>query len=147
MSKIKVDIRTLEYENAERYIEILNQLSDCTRSSPYQTALFLDYHKKNYSNFKYYGAFYNNQLVGIASTILENKIAYGHSQCLHVEDVVVDAEYKSMGVGKALLEFIKDKAKSLGVRKIILNCDEDKIQFYEKVGFFVDGYCMRLNIE
>ena len=57
---------------------------------------------------------------------------------LYIDDLCVDEKYKNRHIGKALLEYVKDVAKSIDVKYITLNVwegnDIAKI-FYEKNGF------------
>ena len=47
----------------------------------------------------------------------------------------ISAEFRGKGYGKMMIEYLIDKAKENQVYKIILNCSDDNIKFYEKCGF------------
>ena len=49
----------------------------------------------------------------------------------------------SRGLGKMLIEKLKDLAVEKGCYKTILNCSEDNIGFYEKCGFYQKEVQMR----
>ncbi len=64
----------------------------------------------------------------------------------HVEDVVTRQGYESQGIGKALIKRAVDFAKENGCYKVILNCNEGNVGFYEKQGFKRHDIGMRLDL-
>ncbi|MDQ3394820.1 MAG: GNAT family N-acetyltransferase [Bacteroidota bacterium] len=58
---------------------------------------------------------------------------------LHLDNMFILPEYIGKGYGKILIEDLVDKAKSLGVSKIILDAEPNAEKFYEKYGFEVVG--------
>jgi len=77
----------------------------------------------------------SNKIIATATALIENKFIHKLSSVCHIEDVVVDSEYRNKGLGKKLINHCVEYAKSKGCYKIILNCSEKNIQFYEKCGF------------
>ena len=57
------------------------------------------------------------------------------SSVCHVEDVVVDEEYRNMKLGKKLLNFAAEYSRLHCCYKTILNCADDVKIFYEKNGY------------
>lgn len=86
-----------------------------------------------------------DKIMGTASVLMEEKMLKGGSSVAHIEDVVVSRSSRSLGVGKALIEWCIKAAKDFGCYKVILDCSEENISFYLKCGFISHGYCMRLN--
>ena len=76
-----------------------------------------------------------NQLIGMGTLLIESKLIHGGSKVAHIEDVVIDKTYQGKGYGKILINNLIEKAKKFKCYKIILNCDEKNIRFYEKAGF------------
>jgi glucosamine-phosphate N-acetyltransferase len=60
----------------------------------------------------------------------------------HIEDVVVDKEYRSHGLGKLLIQDGIKIANREKCYKIILDCEEKNVGFYEKCGFEKKGIQM-----
>lgn len=63
-----------------------------------------------------------------------------------IEDVVVNEEYRGLYLGKRIIEKLVD----IGIHdfhcyKILLNCHDENIGFYEKCGFDIAGTSMRYN--
>ena len=74
------------------------------------------------------------KLVGMITIFVESKLIHGGKSVGHIEDLVVDYEYRGLGIGKRLVEFCKEYAKKRNCYKIILDCDDDMRVFYEKSG-------------
>lgn len=77
----------------------------------------------------------SKNMVAIATLLIENKLIHNGSKVAHIEDVVVDKNFLGKGYGKKMIEFLTEKAKNQGCYKVILNCDEEVVGFYEKCGF------------
>ena len=85
----------------------------------------------------------NGHVVGTASVLIENKMLHHGSSIGHVEDVVVDADNRLSGVGKKLIEKFLSFCEELKCYKVILDCSEKNVPFYESCGFHMSGNCMR----
>ena len=77
----------------------------------------------------------DGKIIATATALIENKFIHKLSSVCHIEDVVVDSKYRNNGLGKKLIDHCVEYAKTKGCYKIILNCSEKNIQFYEKCGF------------
>jgi glucosamine-phosphate N-acetyltransferase len=80
------------------------------------------------------------KVIGFASILFEIKVRGGIMG--HIEDVVVDVNYRNLGVGRFLINELINVAKIKKCYKISLECRENKIQFYKHVGFDNTGYSM-----
>ena len=77
----------------------------------------------------------DNRIMGTAAVFIEHKFIHHLSSVAHIEDVVVDQNYRGVGLGKLLMNRCVEYAKTQNVYKIILDCDEKNVAFYEKCGF------------
>lgn len=77
----------------------------------------------------------NGELIGIGSILIENKFIHNLSSVGHIEDVVIDNKYRGNGYGKILINFLTEFAKNNNCYKVILDCSENNVGFYEKCGF------------
>ena len=77
----------------------------------------------------------NDKIIGTATLLLEPKFIHSCSKVGHIEDVVVDSSYQGKGLGKILIEKLKEICKNEGCYKIILDCSEKNRIFYEKCDF------------
>ena len=73
-----------------------------------------------------------DRIVGTASYLLEEKF-YG--KVAHVEDVAVNPQFKGLGIGQRLIEELIARARLAGCYKIILDCDDHMVAYYERAGF------------
>ncbi len=77
----------------------------------------------------------DGRVIGTASLVLERKLVRGGALCGHVEDVVVAEAARGLGLGKRLVRHLVDVARERGCYKVILDCEEDNVKFYERCGF------------
>ena len=77
----------------------------------------------------------NNEMVGIGTLVVEQKILRRGGKVGHIEDIVVDRAVRGLSIGVRLLATLKSIAQQLGCYKVILNCSQDNIAFYKKCGF------------
>jgi glucosamine-phosphate N-acetyltransferase len=62
----------------------------------------------------------------------------------HVEEVCVSASQQGKGLGLILINALNATAKELGVGKLILDCSEKNVAFYEKCGYSKCGLQMEI---
>ena len=87
-----------------------------------------------------------DKLVGIISVFIERKLIHNLGKVAHIEDLVVDKDERGKGIAQKLINKCVEYAKNENCYKIILNCNENLIKFYEKNNFYNAGYQMRMNI-
>ena len=129
------EIRHLEKDDYnKKYLLLLKQLSiiDENKITKNNFDLFVN---NLYENNQIYVIEKNNQIIGSITLIIENKIIHNFGKVCHIEDVVVDKNTRGLGLGRKLLDFAKEFSKKNNCYKIILNCNEKNIIFYEKCGF------------
>ncbi|OCF40236.1 hypothetical protein I317_05929 [Kwoniella heveanensis CBS 569] len=118
------------------------QLLNTLRESP---ALAPSVYAAIFSHFKScLGTYYvlvmvdksTDQLVASGTLILERKHINNGGASGHLEDIVVSDTMQGKGLGLRLVVGLRDMAVALGCYKVILDCKEQKIPFYEKCGFY-----------
>lgn len=77
----------------------------------------------------------SNRIIATASIFIEEKFIHKLSSVGHIEDVVVDVDYRKKGLGKMLIDYLIDYAKTKKSYKVILNCSSENAEFYTKCGF------------
>ncbi|VDM34019.1 unnamed protein product [Hydatigera taeniaeformis] len=87
------------------------------------------------------------KLIGCATLLVELKMIHNRSKRGHIEDVVIDEAYRGKGLGKLLVSVLIEVGKLQGCYKISLDCDSDKVAFYERNGFKQEtvSMCVRLS--
>lgn len=74
-------------------------------------------------------------IIGSVTIFIETKLIHNFGKVAHVEDVIVDNTCRGKGLGKMLVQNCIDYAQKHDCYKIILNCSDENIPFYEKCGF------------
>lgn len=111
------------------YIELLSQLTTIGDSSK---ALNKFYDILKNKNHKIFVLEKNNKIVSCATLFIEPKFIHDCGFVGHVEDVVVDAACRGQKLGKKIIEFLSMEAQKNGCYKIILDCSDKNVGFYEK---------------
>lgn len=93
-----------------------------------------------------YVAVINDQIIGCATILIEDKIIHDGSRVGHIEDVTVNHSFRNQGIGKLLIDNCVEIAKQRKCYKVILDCDDNNVKFYEKCGFKTHGMCMRIDL-
>ncbi len=66
---------------------------------------------------------------------IEKKFIHHLGAVGHIEDIVVDVKYRKKGLGKMIIDYLTKYGKNKKCYKVILNCSQKNIGFYEKCGY------------
>ncbi|XP_028087709.1 glucosamine 6-phosphate N-acetyltransferase isoform X1 [Camellia sinensis] len=131
-------VRKLEISDKSKgFIELLQQLTVCDSVSEKQF-------EERFRELSSYGDDHlicviednrSGKIVATGSVFTEKKFIRNCGKVGHIEDVVVDSSARGMQLGKKIVEFLIDHARSTGCYKVILDCSTDNRVFYEKCGF------------
>lgn len=118
------------------YIEVLSLLSIVDKKSITQDQWnqFISQLNNNHQIYVLIDSNTNN-IIASGTLLIENKIIHNMGKVAHIEDIVADNKFRGNGYGKMIIEYLIDKAKEHQVYKIILNCSDINVKFYEKCGF------------
>ena len=81
-------------------------------------------------------------IVCSGTIIIEPKIIHGGRPAGHIEDIVVLEKWRNKGIAKELLNQLKKIAIEQKCYKIILDCNNRLVNFYENSGFSKKGIQM-----
>ena len=141
---IKVFVVSLTKQDyGSNYFELLNQLSTIDRSSISKSDF--DYFVDNLNDnhiIKLIKTIKDKKIIGTITVIKEQKLIHNNGKVAHIEDVVVDNDFRGHGIGRMLVEIAK--MESTDCYKIILNCDHKVSKFYTNCGFKHNGNHMAL---
>ena len=87
----------------------------------------------------------NGKIVGSATLLIEQKFIHNGGHVGHIEDVVVSKEFEGRGIGIKLVTSLLEKADTMNCYKTILDCKDELIPFYERIGFKQESNQMRYN--
>ena len=132
--------------NQENYINIFNLLNQLTDA---QIISFIDF--KNiienlHNDHNIFLLKRDTNIIGSITLLIEQKLIHNGKCVAHIEDFVIDKNYRKQGISYLLLNHVKKLAKERNCYKIILDCNEKLCNFYEKHEFNNSGICMRYNI-
>lgn len=85
--------------------------------------------------FKCFVAEISQNIVGMA--LVFNRFSTWKGTVLHLEDLIVNQNYRGKGIGAALLDTVVNYGKQLGVKRIsweVLDWNTGAIKFYEQKG-------------
>lgn len=129
------------------HLELLCQLSE----SSIEVSIN-DYHEQLCrmslrNNSKCFVIEHDKRIIASGTIMIEYKLSHGLCLVGHIEDVVVDEEYRGMGVGSIMLNRLIEHAVDSGCKKIVLNCGRHNEMFYLGFGFNKVDFGMVMKID
>lgn len=125
------------------YIKLLGQLTQVDNLDKTKTFEFLRSLGKNHAVF-IIEDYEMNKVIASGTIFIEQKLIHNNGKVGHIEDIVVDKNYRGYGLGKKLINFLSKYAKDEGCYKCILDCSEDNVTFYEKCSYQRKGVEMAM---
>lgn len=131
-------IRKLEISDKKKgFIELLQQLTVCDSVSDRE---FEDRFQEltSYGDDHIICVIEDDRLgkiIATGSVFVEKKFIRNCGKVGHIEDVVVDSSARGLQLGKTIIKYLTDHARSRGCYKVILDCSSENKVFYEKCGF------------
>lgn len=92
---------------------------------------------------------HHNKIVATGKLLIEMKLHNNFAFQGHIEDVVVLDSERGKGLGKRIIQHLKEMAfVKYRCYKVVLNCNEKNVSFYEKCGFRKKGQemCVYLSL-
>ena len=86
----------------------------------------------------------NHHVVACGTCIVEAKLIHECGRVGHIEDIAVAKSQQGLSLGKKLIQTLSHVAEQAGCYKVILDCDEKNVGFYEKCGYNRAGVEMDL---
>ena len=102
-----------------------------------------------YPDYTLYVAEQGNRIVGTFALLVMDNLGHLGAPSAIIEDVMVAPDRHGDGIGRDMMRFAIDKAKSKGCYKIVLSSNarrERAHAFYESLGFTRHGYSFRLDL-
>jgi glucosamine-phosphate N-acetyltransferase len=135
-------LRKLEIN--DYYLGLNNLLSQLTNSNEISFDTFVKQYLKLGNNYNIYVIEINNKIVGYGCLYIDYKFYRNCANVGHIEDIIVDKEYRSNGYSKLIINKLIEISKENNCYKTILLCDRQYIDFYKNFGFDIIGYNMVL---
>ena len=125
---------------------IMNLLGQLTEAPPIKFEDFV----KQYIKFGYNTSIYvledeeKKRIIGYGAIYIDYKFYRNCKNVGHIEDIIIDEEYRGKGLSKLIITKLLECAKEKECYKIILNCKDEYVGYYQKMGFKLDGNTMIL---
>eukprot|EP01147_Barroeca_monosierra_P006203 gene6203-9221_t len=143
-SDVAYHVRELnEFDDPGRVVYILKQLSE-VGSLPVRSKKTFQSAMTNQGNAisMVVEIGHSNTIVAYGKIVIEPKFIHSAGSIAHVEDLVVEDRIRRQGFGSALLDRLVKKARESHCYKVLVDCSEVNVPFYEKNGFVRKGACM-----
>lgn len=148
-------IRPIEEKDQARVFDLLDQLIKAAKANDGQPYAKPDFTEREGTLRKFLGqggrafvAEEEGRIVGLVTVFILPVARRGEDRAL-VEDLVVDEAWRGRGVGKALLDRVKDLCRSQGIKVLKLNtqiANDRAHSFYEREGGAWAEKCYRFDI-
>src|SRR3989338_2232145 len=96
--------------------------------------------------YKLVALYYESKCVGVAGYQMQERLSVGH--ILYLADLVIDEAWRRHGIGKKLLDYLEEKARSQQAARVILESAvtrELAHKFYKALGYTADSLSFRRN--
>jgi len=139
-------IRSIENNDYSEYLSLMREFHGYNYEIYYndfcnQLQILLE---NNFCNIFVIYSKKENKLIGAGS--IYKLIKLHNNPVGQIEDIIITEKYRGFGYGKLLIEKLCEIGLiKLKCYKIILNCLEKNIKFYEKCEFIIAGVEMKLN--
>jgi glucosamine-phosphate N-acetyltransferase len=142
----KPEIRDLELEDIyqhERFTDCLSQIAPCELTKKAMEGLYFD---RQHMGMRTLVAVIDDFVVGTATIIIEPKFIHNGARCGHIEDVAVHPDFHGHGIGRQLMQELLEIARKNNCYKLLLNCEDEVVDFYKKFDFYKTPNNMRLDL-
>jgi glucosamine-phosphate N-acetyltransferase len=83
-------------------------------------------------------------VIGTTTLLVEPKFIFGGGKVGHIEDVSVKVRYQRQGIGFKLVTHATNQAALMGCVKTVLDCSDENVPFYQKIGYSYHDNCMKI---
>lgn len=129
--------------------DIENGLVDTLKSlaeTEFDPSFYQIFYRRSYRDIKTFVVIIDDKVVGTGSLWLEPKYIHNGSIVAHVEDVATHIDHRHKGIGRLVMETLEAEAKKAKAYKIILDCSEKNVPFYESLGYKLKEMQMRKDL-
>ncbi|KAI8060224.1 acyl-CoA N-acyltransferase [Gongronella butleri] len=128
-------LRNTDYERGFlKVLEVLTEVGNHTKEQYLDQFNYLKQH-----NDQYYTITITNdaedRVVAAGTIFVERKFVHKNGLVGHIEDIAVDQNQQGKKLGLRIIQALKFIGAQRGCYKVILDCSEKNIPFYEKCGF------------
>tara|TARA_Y100001936_G_C15499562_1_gene372573 strand:- start:33 stop:452 length:420 start_codon:yes stop_codon:yes gene_type:complete len=97
-------------------------------------------------NTRIYVIEHEKRIIGYGSIYIDYKFYRNCKNVGHIEDLIIDEKFRGNGYSKLIVKELIEFGKEKECYKIILNCKDHYVGFYQKMGFKLNDNTMELRI-
>ena len=146
---LNYEIKELTKEDLEKdkdgFLETLKNLSE-TEEISLEDAEKILFEINSNNGIIYIAKTNEGKIIGTAKLLIEQKFTHNGGKVGHIEDVAVRKGYEGNGIASEIIKKIILDAKKEKCYKIILDCKDNLLPFYQKFGFHIHENCLRLDL-
>ncbi|KAL9537207.1 hypothetical protein MBANPS3_011985 [Mucor bainieri] len=128
-------LRSNDYERG--FLDVLTVLTEVGGHTKEEFTEQFNYMKKH--NHEYHTITITedakDQVVAVGTILVERKFVHKNGLVGHIEDIAVNSNQQGKKLGLRIIQALKFIGAQRGCYKVILDCSEKNVPFYEKCGF------------
>ncbi|CUS25076.1 LAQU0S26e00474g1_1 [Lachancea quebecensis] len=138
-------VESSDYEGVVETLKVLTVVGDVTKEQFEETVAYWNEVtvKSKGESMKAYNPHVitddSGKVVATGNVFIERKVLHDCGLVGHIEDIAVAKNQQGKKLGQLLIEHLSDLALSRGCYKVILDCDEKNVGFYQKCGYSIKG--------
>jgi GNAT superfamily N-acetyltransferase len=135
-------IRKAAERDLPAVVELYRTFGDAKVLSPAAAARIFR-RMRRYPDFTLYVSVDEGRIVGTFALLIMDNLAHMGARSAVVEDVAVEPSLQGRGIGRAMMEFARRRARAAGCYKLALSSALKRKaahRFYEALGFSRHGY-------
>ncbi|CAG8508392.1 9951_t:CDS:2 [Dentiscutata heterogama] len=130
-------IRPLSSEDYEKgfldVLTVLTTVGDISKAQFLERFYYLKAHSHEYFTLVIVSP--EDRIIGAGTIFVERKFIHNNGLVGHIEDIAVDKNQQGKKLGLRIIQALKHIGAKTGCYKVILDCSEENVPFYEKCGF------------
>lgn len=135
-------VEAQDYEGVVTTLGVLTSVGDVSKEKFAQTVAYLNNHSDTYNTIVIVNKKKDNKIVGVGSILIEQKIIHDCGKIGHIEDIAISSSEQGRRLGYHLIKHLTKIGEENKCYKVILDCAEKNIKFYEKCGYKNEGFEM-----
>jgi len=143
-----ITIEEIKYEDFDKgFLEVLDNLLPSQINNDFAKEILKEIKSNPLHKIFVAKEAEDNIIVGTTTLLIEPKFINKGMRVGYIEDVSVRKGYEGLGIGRQIIEFVTNYAKTVQqCKKIILYCSKKNKPFYEKLGYTLaeDTFIMKL---
>ena len=129
-----MEIRLLEKRDKDEYLELINVFTREPKEITKED--FEKWYDLSFGqNALIYVLLQEDKIVGTGKLLVEYKFNNNLTVAGHIEDIVIHNNYRKQGLGKNIIDELTNISIQSNCYKIILDCNEKCVNFYQNSGF------------